>query len=97
MGIKVSRHTVRRRLGEAGLFRFRPVLTPLHKKMHLEARLEFCLTHVDLGPEFFDLLLFSDEVKIEIFGRNDRRFVCRIVGTAYDPRHTIPTVKHGGE
>ncbi|KAK1798425.1 hypothetical protein P4O66_007881, partial [Electrophorus voltai] len=41
-------------------------------------------------------VLWSDETKIEVFGADHTRGVWREDGTAYDPKNTIPTVKHGG-
>ncbi len=42
-------------------------------------------------------MLFSDETKIQLFGINS---TCRVWrrrrNAAYDPKNTIPTVKHGG-
>jgi hypothetical protein len=40
--------------------------------------------------------LWSDETKIELFGHNDHRYVCRIKGETCKLNTTIPTVKHGG-
>ncbi|KAK1794621.1 hypothetical protein P4O66_001339 [Electrophorus voltai] len=41
-------------------------------------------------------VLWSDETKIKVFGADHTRAVWREDGTAYDPKNTIPTVKHGG-
>ncbi len=41
-------------------------------------------------------MLWSDETKIELFGINSTRRVWRRRNDAYDPKNTIPTVKHGG-
>ncbi len=38
----------------------------------------------------------SDETKIQLFGINLTRRVWRRRNAAYDPKNTIPTVKHGG-
>ena len=38
----------------------------------------------------------SDETKIELFGRNSKRYVSRQHNTARHPVNTIPTVEHGG-
>ena len=95
--IVISRTTIRRRLEEADLFRFRPVLTPLHSALNLEKRLVFSHKHKDATPEELDLWIVSDEVKIEIFGRKDKKYVCRPVGESHNPNFTIPSVKHGGK
>ena len=41
-------------------------------------------------------VLWSDETKLELFGINSTRRVWRRRNAAYDPKNTIPTVKHGG-
>ncbi len=40
--------------------------------------------------------VWSDETKIQLFGINSSRRVWRRRNAAYDPKNTIPTVKHGG-
>ena len=41
-------------------------------------------------------ILWSDEMKIELFGLNAKRFVWWKPSTDHHPFNTIPTVKHGG-
>ena len=41
--------------------------------------------------------MWSDETKIELFGINLTRCVWRKRNADYNPKNTIPTVKHGGE
>ncbi len=41
-------------------------------------------------------VLWSDETKIQLFGINSTHRVWRRRNAAYDPKNTIPTVKHGG-
>ena len=40
--------------------------------------------------------MWSDETKIELFGINSTRRVWRKRNAEYNPKNTIPTVKHGG-
>ncbi len=40
--------------------------------------------------------MWSDETKIELFGINSTRHVRRKRKDEYNPKNTIPTVKHGG-
>src|SRR4029434_8847598 len=40
--------------------------------------------------------MWSDETKIKLFGINSTCRVCRGKNAEYDPKNTIPTVKHGG-
>ena len=41
-------------------------------------------------------MLWSDETKMELFGINSTSRVWRERNADYDPKNTIPTVKHGG-
>ncbi len=41
-------------------------------------------------------VLWSDETQIELFGINSTRRVWKRRNAAYDPKNTIPTIKHGG-
>ncbi|CDQ83534.1 unnamed protein product [Oncorhynchus mykiss] len=41
--------------------------------------------------------MWSDETKIGLFGLNSTRRVWRKKKDEYNPKNTIPTVKHGGE
>lgn len=95
-GVHVSKKTVVRELNRSGIHSFTPRKTPLLTAKHVKSRLSFAKDHVDKGNEFWEGVLWSDETKIELFGRNEARHVWRKRGTAYDPKNTIPTVKHGG-
>ncbi|GFW29167.1 transposable element Tc1 transposase [Trichonephila clavipes] len=46
--------------------------------------------------QFWNDVIFSDESKFNIFGSDGRRMVSRKPNTSHHPKHTIPTVKHGG-
>ena len=52
--------------------------------------------HLDDSAAMWKKILWSDETKIELFGLNSKRYVWRKPNTAHHPKHTIPTVKHGG-
>ena len=41
-------------------------------------------------------VMWSDETKIELFGINSTRRVWRKINAEYNPKNTIPTVKHEG-
>ncbi|CDQ99626.1 unnamed protein product [Oncorhynchus mykiss] len=42
------------------------------------------------------IIIWSDETKIELFGKNSTRRVWRTKNAELHPKNTIPTVKHGG-
>ncbi|KAK3554563.1 hypothetical protein QTP70_025494 [Hemibagrus guttatus] len=54
------------------------------------------LQHGSVGENWVKVL-WSDETKIELFGINSTRRVWRRRNAAYDPKNTIPSVKHGGD
>ena len=69
---------------------------PLLKKTHIQARLKFAKEHLDDPEEAWEKVMWSDETKIELFGINWTRRVWRKRNAEYNPKNTIPTVKHGG-
>ncbi|CAJ0915364.1 unnamed protein product, partial [Ranitomeya imitator] len=64
--------------------------------VHVRARLKFAREHLDDPEEFGENVLWSDETKLELFGRNTTCRVWRKKNTELHPSNTIPTVKHGG-
>ncbi len=69
---------------------------PLLKPAHVQARLKFAKDHPDDPEEAWEKVTWSDETKIELFGINSTRLVWRKKKDEYNPKNTIPTVKHGG-
>ena len=69
---------------------------PLLKKAHVQARLKFAKEHLDDPEEAWEKVMWSDETKIELFGIKSSRRVWRKRNAEYNPKNTIPTVKHGG-
>ena len=69
---------------------------PLLKKAHDQARLKFAKEHLNDPEETWEKVMWSDETKIELFGINSTRRVWRKRNAEYNPKNTIPTVKHGG-
>ena len=69
---------------------------PLLKKAHVQALLNFAKEHLDDPEEAWEKVMWSDETKIELIGINSTRRVWRKRNAEYNPKNTIPTVKHGG-
>ncbi|KAK3574267.1 hypothetical protein QTP86_004392 [Hemibagrus guttatus] len=67
---------------------------PLLKKAHVQGHLKCAKEHLNDSEENWVKVLCSDETKIELFGINSAHRVWRR-NAAYDPKNTIPTVKHG--
>ncbi|KAK3512430.1 hypothetical protein QTP70_009851 [Hemibagrus guttatus] len=95
-GGNISRQTVQRTLHTAGFHGRRPRRTPLLQIRHTKARLAFANAHRDKEEDFWSSVLWSDETKIELFGHNDVAYILCKKGEAFNPKNTIPTVKHGG-
>ncbi|KAK3521296.1 hypothetical protein QTP70_003144 [Hemibagrus guttatus] len=95
-GGNISRQTVQRTLHTAGFHGRRPRRTPLLQIRHTKARLAFANAHLDKEEDFWSSVLWTDETKIELFGHNDVAFIWHKKGEAFNPKNTIPTVKHGG-
>uniref|UniRef100_A0AAR2LKG2 Transposase n=1 Tax=Pygocentrus nattereri TaxID=42514 RepID=A0AAR2LKG2_PYGNA len=83
-GTNVTKATVSNTLRRQGLRSCSARRVPLLKPVHIRARLKFAREHLDVPEEYWENVTWSDETKVELFGRNTTR------------RNTIPTVKYGG-
>ena len=95
-GTRVCKNTIRTALRKNGFQSRTPRKTPLLKPIHVKKRLNFAKEHLEKPSSFWDKILWSDETKIELFGRNSVSRVWRQKNSAYDTKNTIPTVKFGG-
>ncbi|KAF2364436.1 Transposase Tc1-like [Trinorchestia longiramus] len=95
-GIEASKHTISRALRREGLRSRTPRRTPLLQKRHFKDRLKYPNDHLNKPAAFWNSVLWSDETKIELFGRNSTNHVWRQQNEKYKPKCTIPTVKFGG-
>uniref|UniRef100_A0AAZ3P535 Transposase n=1 Tax=Oncorhynchus tshawytscha TaxID=74940 RepID=A0AAZ3P535_ONCTS len=86
-GTKVTKPTISNTLRRQGLL----------KPEHVQARLKFAREHLDDPEEDWENVIWSEETKIETFGKNSTRRVWRTKNAELHPKNTIPTVKHGGE
>lgn len=91
-----SIRTVRRRLQAAGLNGRRPVKKPLISAKNRKARVEFAKEHLEWTADQWKNIIWSDESKFSLFGSDGPAYVRRPIGTRFDPRYQLPTVKHGG-
>ncbi len=91
-GASVSARTIRRHLNEKKRYGRRPRRTPLLTQRHKKARLQFAKMYLSKPQSFWENVLWTDETKVELFGKARHSTVYRKQKEAY----TVPTVKHGG-
>ncbi|KAI4891988.1 hypothetical protein NFI96_034203 [Prochilodus magdalenae] len=95
-GTTVSKKTISNTLRHQGLKSCSARKVPFLKPTHVKARLKFANDHLNDPEEEWEKVMWSDETKIELFGLNSTRHVWRKTNDEYNPKNTIPTVKHGG-
>uniref|UniRef100_A0A8C9XGT5 Transposase Tc1-like domain-containing protein n=1 Tax=Sander lucioperca TaxID=283035 RepID=A0A8C9XGT5_SANLU len=95
-GTKVTKATISNTLRHQGLKSCSARRVPLVKPVHVQARLRLAREHLDDPEEVWENVIWSDETKIELFGKNSTRRVWRRKNAELHPKNTIPTVKHGG-
>ncbi len=95
-GVTISHDTVRRTLQRNGMHGCHPRKKHLLKPRHKKARLEFARAHADKDEDYWDSILWSDEIKINVFGTDGFKTVWCRKGEEYKEKCMVPTVKHGG-
>ncbi|KAK3518299.1 hypothetical protein QTP86_003718 [Hemibagrus guttatus] len=95
-GTKVTKATISNTLRRQGLKSCSARRVPLLKPVHVQARLKFAREHLDDPEEDWENVIWSDETKIELFGKNSTCRVWKRKNAELHPKNTIPTVKHGG-
>ncbi len=95
-GTKVTKATISNTLRRQGLKSCSARRVPLLKPVHVQARLKFAREHLNDPEEDWENVIWSDETKIELFGKNSTCRVWRRKNAELHPKNTIPTVKHGG-
>ncbi|KAK3538015.1 hypothetical protein QTP70_027365 [Hemibagrus guttatus] len=95
-GTKVTKATISNTLCRQGLKSCSARRVPVLKPVDVRARLKFAREHLDDPEEDWENVIWSDETKIELFGKNSTCRVWRRKNAELHPKNTIPTVKHGG-
>ncbi len=96
-GTKVTKATISNTLHRQGLKSCSARRVPLLKPVHVQARLKFAREYLDDPEEDWENVIWSDETKIKLFGKNSTCRVWRRKNAELHPKNTIPTVKHGVE
>ncbi|KAF2351222.1 MMS22-like C-terminal [Trinorchestia longiramus] len=99
----ISRHlgskqanTISRTLRREALRSRTPRRTPVFQKRHAKARLKYANDHLNKPAAFWNSVLWSNETKIELFGRNGTNHVWRQQNEECKPKCTIPAVEFEG-
>ncbi|KAK3574095.1 hypothetical protein QTP86_002852 [Hemibagrus guttatus] len=93
--VKVIVHDSKR-LDKNGLHGRVPRRKPLLSKKNIKARLSFARKHLDDPQDFWENTLWTNETKIELFGRSVSHYVWCKSNIAFQNKNIIPKVKYGG-
>jgi len=63
---------------------------------NVKKRLQFAREHIQKGPNFWNMIVWRDECKFNVFGSDGKPYVRRSPNKQLDPKYTKKTVKHGG-
>lgn len=96
LGILISESTVRRRAHEVGLFGRVARKKPFVSKSNRLKRLKYAKEMLIQPFDYWDTVIWSDESKFNLFGSDGKIMVWRNRNEEFDPKCTVPTVKHGG-
>ena len=96
-GTKVSISTVKQVLYQHNLKGRSARKKPLLQNLHKNARLRFATGHGAKDRTFWRNVLWSDETKVELFGHNDHRYVCRKRGGLQAKEHHPNREARGGQ
>ena len=92
----VSAQTTRRTLHQIGVHGCHTRRKPLLKMMHKKARKQFAEDMSTKHMDYWNHLLWFDEMKINLFGSDGFKHVWWRPGEEYKGKCVMPTVKHGG-
>ncbi len=87
--IKVSVHdsTIRKKLGKNGMHGRVPRQKPLLTKKNTKACLMFAKKYLDYPQDFWANILWTDETKVDLFGRCLSRYIWCKTNTAFQKEH----------
>ena len=95
-GQPVSSQTIHHTLHEIGVHGCHPRRKPLLKMIHKKTRKQFAEDMSTKHMDYWNHVLWSDEMKINLFGSDGFKHVWRRPGEEYKDKCVKPTVKHGG-
>ena len=95
-GQPVNAQTIRRTLYQIRVHGCHPRRKPLLKTIHKKARKQFAEDMSTKHMDYWNHVLWSDEMKINLFGSDGFKHVRRRPSEEYKDKCIMPTVKHGG-
>ena len=95
-GQPVSAQTIHRTLHQIGVHGCHPRRQPLLKTIHKKASKQFAEDISTKTMDYWNHVLWSDEMKINLFGSDGLKHVWWRPGEEYKDKCVMPTVKHGG-
>ena len=95
-GQPVSPQTIHRTLHQIGVYGCHPRRKPLLKTIHKKASKQFVKDMSTKHMDYWNHVLWSDEMKINLFGSDGFKHVWRRPGEEYKDKCVMPTVKYGG-
>ena len=95
-GQPVSAQAIHRTLHQIGVHGYHPRRKPLLKTIHKKASKQFAEDMSTKHKDYWNHVLWSDEMKINLFGFDDFKHVWQRPGEEYKDKCVMPTVKHGG-
>ena len=95
-GQPISAQTIHRTLHQIGVHSCHPRRKPLLKTIHKKARKQFLEDMSIKHMDYWNHVLWSDEMKINLFSSDGFKHVWRRPGEEYKDKCVMPTVKHGG-
>ena len=96
LGISLHIDTIRNRAHEARLLDQIARRKPYVNKINRGKRLKFAQEMPEKLLNFWESVIWSDEPKFNLFGSDGKVMVWRTPREEFDPKCTVPTVKHGG-
>lgn len=96
LSVSLHANTVRNRLHEIGFYGRVARKKPLVNKVNREKRVTYAKTMMKMPFDYWKQVLWSDESKFNMFRSDGKTMVWRTTTEEFDPKCTVPTVKHGG-
>ena len=96
LGISLHVDTIRNRAHEPRLFGRVARKKPYVNKINRGKWLKFGKEMLEKLSNFWESVIWCDESKFNLFGSDGKVMVWRTLREEFDPKCSVPTVKHGG-